>query len=49
VPVPRERRAEEDVSAMHLAGRVDVTVRRGRRVRFRGASDLAGLEQGAAG
>jgi hypothetical protein len=37
------------VSAMHLAGRVHVRVRRGRRVRFEGASDLAGLEHGAAG
>jgi hypothetical protein len=49
VPVPHERRAEPDASAMHLAGRVDVVVRRGRRVRFRGSSELAGLEQGAAG
>jgi hypothetical protein len=49
VPVPHERRAEPGVSAMHLAGRVHVRVRRGRRVRFEGASDLAGLEHGAAG
>lgn len=46
VPVPRERRAEPDVSAMHLAGRLRVRVRRGRRLRFDGTSELAGLEQG---
>jgi len=49
VPVPRERRAEPDVSAMHLAGRLRVQVRRGRRVRFQGTSRLAGLERGGAG
>jgi hypothetical protein len=49
VPVPHERRAEPDVSAMHLAGEVHVRVRRGRRVRFQGSSSLAGLEHGAAG
>jgi hypothetical protein len=46
VPKPRERRAEPDVSAMHLAGRLRVVVRRGRRLRFDGTSELAGLEQG---
>jgi hypothetical protein len=49
VPVPRERRALQDVSAMHLAGRVRVTVRRGRRLRYDGLSTLAGLERGGAG
>jgi hypothetical protein len=46
VPVPRERRAEPGVSAMHLAGRLHVRVRRGGRTRFEGASELAGLERG---
>jgi hypothetical protein len=49
VPVPRERRAEQDVSAMHLAGRLHVRVRRGRRVRYDGVCSAAGLEQGGAG
>lgn len=49
VPVPRERRAEADVSAMHLAGRVHLVVRRGDTVRFAGTSRLAGLEQGREG
>jgi hypothetical protein len=49
VPVPRERRAEADVSAMHLAGRVHLVVRRRGRVRFAGTSRLAGLEQGREG
>jgi hypothetical protein len=46
VPVPAERRAELR-SAQHLAGHVSLVVRRGRRVRYRGESDLAGLERGA--
>jgi hypothetical protein len=46
VPKPRERRAAPDVSSMHLAGRLRVVVRRGRRLRFDGTSELAGLEQG---
>ena len=46
VPVPRERRAQAGVSAMHLAGRLHVRVRRGRRTRFAGATELAGLERG---
>jgi hypothetical protein len=49
VPVPHERRAAPDVSAMHLAGRVHVDVRRGGRLRFAGTSGLAGLEQGREG
>ena len=49
VPVPHERRAAPDVSAMHLAGRVRVDVRRAGRLRFEGTSRLAGLEQGREG
>jgi hypothetical protein len=46
VPVPAERRAELR-SAQHLAGHLAVTVRRDRRLVFRGESSLAGLERGA--
>jgi hypothetical protein len=46
VPVPAERRADLR-SAQHLAGELRLTVRRGRRLLFRGASALAGLERGA--
>jgi hypothetical protein len=45
VPIPAERRLEAR-SEHHLAGRLDVTVRRGRRVLLRGESELAGLEDG---
>jgi hypothetical protein len=45
VPVPAERRADLR-SAQHLAGELQVTVRRGRRLLFRGTSGLAGLERG---
>ncbi len=45
VPVPAERRAVLR-SREHLAGHLTVTVRRGRRVLYRGASALAGLERG---
>jgi hypothetical protein len=45
VPVPTERRAELR-SRQHLAGHLSVTVRSGRRVLYRGASSLAGLERG---
>jgi hypothetical protein len=45
VPVPAQRRAEPR-SAQHLAGHVAVTVRRGRRLLYRGESSLAGLERG---
>ena len=45
VPIPAERRLEVR-SEHHLAGRLDVTVRRGRRVLLRGESELAGLEDG---
>jgi tocopherol cyclase len=46
VPVPRERRAVEARSPQHLAGTLSLAVRRRGRVRFRGVSELAGLEQG---
>ncbi|MEA2296071.1 MAG: hypothetical protein QOE86_3710, partial [Solirubrobacteraceae bacterium] len=45
VPVPAERRAVMR-SRQHLAGRLTVTVRRGRRVVYAGESSLAGLERG---
>ena len=46
VPVPG-RREVEDRSHHHLAGRLRVTVRRGRRTVFAGESALAGLERWA--
>jgi hypothetical protein len=46
VPVPG-RREVEDRSHQYLAGRLRVTVRRGRRVVFAGESALAGLERWA--
>lgn len=46
VPIPRERRLEVR-SRHHLLGRVEVVVRRGRRVWFRGESSMAALEDGA--
>lgn len=45
VPVPAERR-ERMAARQHLAGRVRLEVRRGRRTLFRGTSELAGLERG---
>jgi hypothetical protein len=45
VPIPAERRLEIR-SEHHLAGRLEVTVRRGRRTILRGESALAGLEDG---
>jgi Tocopherol cyclase len=45
VPLP-ERRALELRSRQVLAGRLAVTLRRGRRVLYRGESSLAGLEHG---
>jgi tocopherol cyclase len=45
VPVPGERRTEPR-SEQHLAGTLTLTVRRGRRLAYRGASPLAGLELG---
>ena len=44
VPVPEERRIV-DRSQQYLAGRLRVTLRRGRRVVFAGESALAGLER----
>ena len=46
VPIPGERRLEVR-SRHHLLGRIDVVVRRGRRVWFRGESSMAALEDGA--
>jgi hypothetical protein len=45
VPLPDERRLV-DGPAQHFTGRLRVELRRGRRVRFRGESELAGLERG---
>jgi hypothetical protein len=45
VPVVAERRVDMR-SRQHLAGQLTVTVRRGRRVLYRGESALAGLERG---
>jgi hypothetical protein len=45
VPIPRARRLEVR-SSHHLAGRVSVTVHRGRDVWLRGESDRAALEDG---
>ena len=46
VPVPAQRRVIEAWSEQHLAGTLRLVVRRGGRIRFRGVSVLAGLEQG---
>jgi hypothetical protein len=43
VPVPGERRTA-DGARQHLAGRIELTVRAGRRVCYRGTAELAGLE-----
>jgi transglutaminase-like putative cysteine protease len=45
VPVPAERRLV-DGPAQHFTGRLRVSVRRGRRMIFRGESELAALERG---
>jgi len=45
VPLPSERRLV-DGPAQHFTGRLRVDVRRGRRLVFRGESELAGLERG---
>jgi hypothetical protein len=45
VPLPAERRVVSR-ARQHLAARMRVEVRRGRRVRYRGESPLAGLEVG---
>ena len=45
VPLPGERRLIEG-PAQHFTGRLRVDLRRGRRLRFRGESELAGLERG---
>jgi hypothetical protein len=48
VPVPAERRAELR-SEHHLAGRMRVVLRKGRRVALRASSAVAGLEHGRPG
>jgi hypothetical protein len=45
VPVSAERRVDMR-SQQHLAGRMQVTLRRRGRTLFRGESELAGLERG---
>jgi hypothetical protein len=45
VPVPGEQRTEPR-SRQHLAGRMSLRLRRGRRLLFAGESPLAGLERG---
>jgi hypothetical protein len=45
VPVPDERRVIEG-AAQHFTGRIELTVRRGRRLVFTGESNLAALERG---
>jgi len=47
VPIPGAERRLEVRSRHHLLGRVSVSVRRGRRLWFRGESTLAALEDGA--
>jgi hypothetical protein len=44
VPLPGERRVLDAYSPQHLAARLRLVVRRGRRVVWRGESRLAGLE-----
>jgi tocopherol cyclase len=46
VPLPSERRNTPG-ALEHLGGRLEVTVRRGARVVWRGSSTLAGLEHGS--
>jgi tocopherol cyclase len=46
VPVPADRRVLERSAAQHLAGALELVVRRRGRVRYRGVSELAGLERG---
>jgi hypothetical protein len=48
VPVPTERRHQSEAAVQHLSATLELTVRAGRRVLFRGVSALAGLERGAA-
>jgi hypothetical protein len=45
VPVPAERRVVDGAS-QHFTGRLGLTVRSGRRIAFRGESDLAAIERG---
>lgn len=47
IPLAADRRQLPAAASQHLAARVQLTVRRGRRVCFSGVSELAGLERGA--
>jgi hypothetical protein len=47
IPLAAQRRNLQGAAAQYLASEVRVVVRRGRRVVFRGASALAGLERGS--
>jgi hypothetical protein len=49
VPEPAARRHRENAAAQHLAGELQVTLRRRGRTLFHGTSALAGLERGSAG
>jgi hypothetical protein len=47
VPLPAARRHLPDAAAQHLAGHLRLTIHRGRRLRYRGETTLAGLERGS--
>ena len=47
IPLAAQRRNLEGAAAQYLASEVRVVLRRGRRVVFRGASALGGLERGS--
>ena len=47
IPLAAQRRNLEGAAAQYLASELRVVVRRGRRVVFRAASALAGLERGS--
>jgi tocopherol cyclase len=49
VPLPPERRRRDGAAAQHLAGRLEVRVRRRGHTVFAGTSELAGLELGRGG
>ncbi|HWF55780.1 MAG TPA: tocopherol cyclase family protein [Solirubrobacteraceae bacterium] len=46
IPIAAERRHEPEAAHQHLAGALRLSVRRGRRLIYRGESALAGLERG---
>jgi hypothetical protein len=49
VPLPAERRRRDGAAAQHLAGRLELRIRRRGRTVFRETSELAGLERGRGG